>query len=178
MTHSHLYLLRSIEHPDLYKIGVTNNPTQRFHQLKVGKRTKVLNVGDVGDADKLERLLHKQYDNKRLPQSEWFKLTEEDVKFVYDCCVGTTQPKVVTTTTTVVKQVTYDRYFTPKEMKEYRESLGPKVLSPEEDKAARNIIKGIVIAFAILIGCTLYGEHLDYVKDQQRLQQSTIQQAR
>jgi hypothetical protein len=52
-------------------------------------------------------------------------------------------------------------------------------LTPEEDKeTTRSIIKMVAIAFAILIGCTLYGEHLDYVKDQQQLQQSTIQQAR
>jgi hypothetical protein len=52
-------------------------------------------------------------------------------------------------------------------------------LTPEEEKeATRSIIRAVVIFFAILIGSAFYGEHLDYVKDQQRLQQSTIQQTR
>lgn len=60
----------------MHKIGRTDNFHRRMEQLKpaqlIGKKT-------TNRSRDLEAELHKHFERKRLPQSEWFSLTEKQV---------------------------------------------------------------------------------------------------
>ncbi|MBN2878196.1 MAG: GIY-YIG nuclease family protein [Clostridia bacterium] len=69
----YVYLIRIA---DLYKIGVTVNVERRMEQLKPDE---VLAVKEAINTYGIEKILHKRYAHCRLPQSEYFRLTPQEV---------------------------------------------------------------------------------------------------
>ena len=69
-----LYLIRN---RDLYKIGITKNFENRMRQLKPDN---VVAKFYTADFVKLERELHNRYKKLRIPQTEYFRLKNSDVK--------------------------------------------------------------------------------------------------
>lgn len=63
----------------LHKIGLTRRPEQREQQLG-GDDCRVVARVLVNDPEALEDLLHQQFDEVRLPQSEWFNLSDEQLR--------------------------------------------------------------------------------------------------
>ena len=64
---------------DAYKIGMTECWSRRSKQLKVGTATKFIMSARVISHRMVERELHRRFSAHRLPQSEWFKFTDEQV---------------------------------------------------------------------------------------------------
>ena len=62
-----------------YKIGITTSPASRFKALAVGSKAELVGYWSVDAYRELEKQLHKEYGAKRVPQSEWFDLTEEEL---------------------------------------------------------------------------------------------------
>ena len=69
-----LYLIRN---RDLYKIGITKNFHNRMRQLKPDNVVAKIYSKDFL---KLERELHKRYKKFRIPQTEYFRLENNEVK--------------------------------------------------------------------------------------------------
>lgn len=57
-----------------YKIGITTSPTSRFKALSVGTKAELIGYWKCEYYRELEKQLHKEYTNVRVPQSEWFDL--------------------------------------------------------------------------------------------------------
>mgnify|MGYP001806895145 CR=1 FL=1 len=76
--HAIIYVIKS-ELLEAHKIGVTNDWSRRKRELKVGVTTTAVHVARINDAGSLEQHLHKRFARCRLPQSEWFKLDEDDL---------------------------------------------------------------------------------------------------
>lgn len=64
---------------NLYKVGRTINEERRFKELDVGGSTKLVKSYKVFNHSSVEKLCHRAFANKRLPQSEYFKLTDEEL---------------------------------------------------------------------------------------------------
>ena len=62
-----------------YKIGITINPTSRFSALKVPQKAKRIGLWSTDERELLEQELHSRYKEERVPQSEWFALTDDQV---------------------------------------------------------------------------------------------------
>ena len=58
----------------LYKIGRTKNLERRMQELGVGKTADLVSSVEVGDMNAVEKAAHRRYKDKRLPQTEYFKL--------------------------------------------------------------------------------------------------------
>lgn len=69
-----------IRNGDLCKIGITENLLRRMDQLKPHE---VLNVVRCKNYRELEKDLHSLFKEVRLPQSEYFRLSEEQVGKVH-----------------------------------------------------------------------------------------------
>ena len=69
-----LYLIKN---GDLYKIGITKNFDDRMRQLKPDSIISKLYSKDF---KKLEREFHKRYKNVRIPQTEYFRLDNKQIK--------------------------------------------------------------------------------------------------
>ena len=69
-----VYLIRN---GDLHKIGRTHNLEKRLKQLKPDEVVQVLETDRSRD---LEYELHQQFKDKRLPQTEYFRLDEAEVE--------------------------------------------------------------------------------------------------
>ena len=67
-----------------YKIGITNCIERRMKQLEVGKKATKVAVFSCDHSRLLEKTLHKQYDEYRIPQSEWFDLTDQHLSDVIE----------------------------------------------------------------------------------------------
>ena len=65
-----------------YKIGITTSPTSRFKALAVGTKAKLLGYWKLDAYRELEKQLHKEYATQRVPQSEWFDLSCDQVREV------------------------------------------------------------------------------------------------
>ena len=68
-----VYLIRN---GDLHKIGRTDNLERRLKQLQSCTVVQTLETDRSRD---LEYELHNRYKSKRLPQTEYFRLTDPDV---------------------------------------------------------------------------------------------------
>ena len=77
----YLYLLRN-NILGGYKIGITTNPTARFKALHVGTKATLLGYWRTDAYRELEKHLHKEYAATRVPQSEWFDLTDQQIRNV------------------------------------------------------------------------------------------------
>lgn len=71
-----VYLIRN---DNIYKIGITDNLLRRFKQLKPDE---VLNVVRCSNYESLEKELHKKFKECRIPQSEYFRLSKNQVEIV------------------------------------------------------------------------------------------------
>ena len=71
-----VYLIRN---KDLYKIGITRNLKQRIKQLNPDG---VLATLQTNNFISLEKALHKRYKDVRIPQTEYFRLTQAQLN---DC---------------------------------------------------------------------------------------------
>lgn len=69
----YVYLVRN---GDLHKIGRTDNIQRRMKQLDPDEVIQVLETDRSRD---LEHELHKEFQTKRLPQSEYFRLDEAEI---------------------------------------------------------------------------------------------------
>lgn len=57
-----------------YKVGITTAPTSRFKALCVGTKAELIGYWKCEYYRELEKQLHKEYTEVRVPQSEWFDL--------------------------------------------------------------------------------------------------------
>ena len=73
-----VYLIRSTA-SGLHKIGITKNWQRRKKELEVGSKTVLVQHARVLNPAHLERSLHRRYAAARLPQSEWFSLSDSQV---------------------------------------------------------------------------------------------------
>ena len=69
-----LYLIKN---GGLYKIGITRNFDKRMRQLKPDK--VIVKYYSIQFRE-LEKELHKRFSKKRLPQSEYFRLSDKEIK--------------------------------------------------------------------------------------------------
>ena len=69
-----------IRNKDLYKIGITQNLLNRLNQLKPDE---VLNTLRCSNYEELEKELHKNFKDDRIPQTEYFRLTPNQVNEVH-----------------------------------------------------------------------------------------------
>ena len=67
-----------------YKIGITTAPASRFKALAVGTKAKLIGYWKLDEYRELEKQLHKEYADQRVPQSEWFDLDYIQVREVID----------------------------------------------------------------------------------------------
>lgn len=72
----YVYLIRN---GDLHKIGVTMNLERRMKELRPDE---VIAVYQAVNVTGVERLLHSRYKDVRLPQTEYFRLSQEQVREV------------------------------------------------------------------------------------------------
>lgn len=75
-----VYLLK--EQQGGYKIGITDNVKRRFKQLEVGTKSDCIGYWSSKDYKEIENHLHMMFDRERVPQSEWFHLSEVQMAFV------------------------------------------------------------------------------------------------
>ena len=71
-----VYLIRN---DDIYKIGITDNLLRRFNQLKPDE---ILNVVRCSNYQSLEKELHKNFKDCRIPQTEYFRLDKNQIEQV------------------------------------------------------------------------------------------------
>ena len=69
-----------IRNKDLYKIGITENLLRRLGELDPDE---ILNVSRCSNFKFVEKELHNTYKGKRLPQTEYFRLDENEVQQVH-----------------------------------------------------------------------------------------------
>lgn len=79
----YVYILQNLL-GDGYKIGVTDNIHRRFKQLEVGSKAACVGYWSSDNYNNLERFLHTQLSPKRVPQSEWFILTEDELNWALE----------------------------------------------------------------------------------------------
>jgi hypothetical protein len=65
-----------------YKVGKTKNPDQRFSQLDVPKKATVVACWYTDQMSRLEKAVHKKFKSVRVPQSEWFDLSQDNLHFL------------------------------------------------------------------------------------------------
>ena len=70
-----------IKNEDIYKIGITDNLMRRLNQLKPDE---IINTVRCSNFEILEKQLHKKFEKQRIPQTEYFRLTENLVQQVND----------------------------------------------------------------------------------------------
>ena len=68
-----------IRNEEIYKIGITDNLLRRFNQLKPDE---VLNVVRCSNFESLEKELHKKFKEFRIPQTEYFRLSKNQIEQV------------------------------------------------------------------------------------------------
>lgn len=76
-----LYLISS-KAVDLHKIGITRHWERRCKELEIGLKTDLVNRWTVNSPEQLESYLHHRFKPHRLPQSEWFHLSADQVAWV------------------------------------------------------------------------------------------------
>ena len=76
LDYGYVYLIRN---KDIYKIGITKNLLQRMEQLKPDE---LLNSVRCSNYRELEKEIHKQFKEFRIPQTEYFRLNKSQLKQV------------------------------------------------------------------------------------------------
>lgn len=77
-----IYVIRSNVAPDLIKIGKTGDWSRRSRELKVGTKTELINHFPFDQPGPIETAAHRGLAAYRLPQSEWFRLSAEQLQDV------------------------------------------------------------------------------------------------
>jgi len=72
-----VYLIRDNQ-TGLHKIGMTTDWDRRSRQLQVGVTTTKVQIVPCTNAKKWEKVLHAMFKHRRIPQSEWFRITAEE----------------------------------------------------------------------------------------------------
>ena len=67
-----------------YKIGITTSLERRMKELEVPTKAVIVGQWKSTDYTVIERLLHKMYAKYRVPQSEWFLITREQLQPALD----------------------------------------------------------------------------------------------
>ena len=62
-----------VRNDDIYKIGITDNLMRRMKELKADE---IINSVRCVNYESLEKDLHKEFKKYRIPQSEYFSLTQ------------------------------------------------------------------------------------------------------
>ena len=78
-----LYVVSHENAPDLVKIGETDRPVERMRELD--NPTILARVPVMRARDK-EQLLHRRFESQRLPQSEYFRLNQQQLNSVLHSC--------------------------------------------------------------------------------------------
>ena len=68
-----------IRNKDIFKIGITDNLLRRFNQLKPDE---ILNIVRCSNYETLEKELHKKFKENRIPQTEYFRLDNNQIEEV------------------------------------------------------------------------------------------------
>ena len=78
----YVYVLRSRVNKRLYKIGITRNDRllARLKELKVGDAVDLVVTHSFDDYREREKSLHQEFADFRLPQSEWFSLSDDQLR--------------------------------------------------------------------------------------------------
>ena len=84
-----LYIIRN---GDLYKIGITKNIEQRMRQLKPDYIISKLYSSDF---KQLEKEFHKRYKNVRIPQTEYFRLDQMQIREIKIRMSQLSYPKII-----------------------------------------------------------------------------------
>ena len=63
-----------------YKIGISRTIKDRLRTLKVGTKCEVVGLWESPNYTDLERILHNTYKHCRIPQSEWFALSPDELE--------------------------------------------------------------------------------------------------
>jgi hypothetical protein len=74
-----IYVITNDNHPGLVKIGITRNVQQRFKQLQV-QQHNIVACYECVNYDELEKQLHHLFKSRRLPQSEWFSFSDDELQ--------------------------------------------------------------------------------------------------
>ena len=81
-----------------YKIGITTNLERRMKQLEVPEKAIVVGQWASKEYVTIEKLLHKMYADDRVPQSEWFKISRDQLntalEFLNSTCTTIVEPVV------------------------------------------------------------------------------------
>ena len=80
--HGFIYFVKN---GDLFKIGITQNLLSRMSQVRPDE---ILNVVRCANYREIERALHLRFKEVRLPQSEYFRLSVEQVEHVHSFLAG------------------------------------------------------------------------------------------
>jgi Meiotically up-regulated gene 113 len=78
---------KDFEGNTIVKIGKSKNPTERLSQLAGGDgtqlpvRLELLHSIECDNMKKVETLLHRHFAHKRIDNTEYFKLQDEDIKW-------------------------------------------------------------------------------------------------
>ena len=73
-----------VRNGDLFKIGITENMLRRMNQLTP---EELLNVVRCSNFQEVERELHRRFKDVRLPQTEYFRLSDQQVQEVHQLMV-------------------------------------------------------------------------------------------
>lgn len=85
-----VYLIGEINNDNTFKIGVTKHKdiSKRIAELQTGNSQElyIKNYFETKYPYKLEKMLHRHYQNKNI-LNEWFELSNEDVKDFNNICL-------------------------------------------------------------------------------------------
>ena len=73
-----------VRNGDLFKIGITENMLRRMNQLTPDE---LLNVVRCSNFQEVERQLHRRFKDVRLPQTEYFRLSDQQVQEAHQLMV-------------------------------------------------------------------------------------------
>ena len=73
-----------VRNGDLFKIGITENMLRRLRELAPDE---LLNVVRCSNFQEVERELHRRFKDVRLPQTEYFRLSDQQVQEVHQLMV-------------------------------------------------------------------------------------------
>jgi hypothetical protein len=76
-----VYLIRCSQ-TGLFKIGMTGDWARRSKQLQVGEKVEAIARAWTFRPKDVEKVLHENFKTVRLPQSEWFKLSDHQAQLV------------------------------------------------------------------------------------------------
>ena len=80
----YLYL---IKFNNLYKIGISVNPSNRLQQLSLGENAEIVHKKLYPHAKLIESAIHDIYSRKQV-SGEWFELSDDDVELIKDFDMG------------------------------------------------------------------------------------------